>query len=504
MYRKAYPHFGFHFLKSCERIIFPCNTDRYPLVTSFIGALKILALQSEAKIKKLFFDIKTTINIKLGSILEKHTQRNNRREQTDLDECDNKTCTSIQLLQIQKKQLTDLQEHLERYCNILPLFSCNSAKYDLKLMKYNLLPILVNERNIKLNVIKKVDQFISFKLGDIQLLDIMNFVWGATSLDSFWKAYQTSETKDSSSTNELVTPTQCRIDNFPRLMLSTVNFAAATLSKPNTQTMLIYWKVDWQHNKLLSNWNLLELRFIITCNRYGSKNKWAHSGNFCGGITTKMLCQLWWQCKKWLLFTTTKISIYWSLVVHYQTWLTFAYTNPPMQNFIPSQREIETYWKKNEKTLLGAHLSFLHAKQLLMKLSSESLQSYANLLLQLMPANYTPIRCANPCPPVSIRVGISIQKPVDSHLDKIRPLAAKIWSCFLFNVQYLIVKLRASTLQADRKKLIASVLMGFVLIAILCLKQWVAFTTFVHVKCCAHLSRKKISNVVVGEENSMN
>ena len=55
-----------------------------------------------------------------------------------------------------------------------------------------------------------------------------------------------------------------------------------------------------------------------------------------------------------------------------------------------------------------------------------------------------------------------------------------------------------------QKKYIASVLMGFVLIAILCLKQWVASTTFVPVKNCAHLSLKKISNVAVGEENSMN
>ena len=169
--------------------------------------------------------------------------------------------------------------------------------------------------------------------------------------------------------------------------------------------------------------------------------------------------------------------------------------------FYPSQREIKTYWKKFENTSLVAHLSFLHAKQLLMKHLSESF-TYANLLLELMPANYTPTRYANPCPPVFIRVGI--QKPVDSHLDKTRPIALKIWSCLIFNVQDLIVKLRASTLQADRTKLIASVLMGFVLIAILCLKQWVAFATFVPVKSCDYLSLKKMSNVAIGEENSMN
>ena len=66
------------------------------------------------------------------------------------------------------------------------------------------------------------------------------------------------------------------------------------------------------------------------------------------------------------------------------------------------------------------------------------------------------------------------------------------------------LKLRASTLQADRRKLTASVLMGFVPIAILCLKQWVVFITFVPVKSSTHLSLKKISNVAVGKENSMN
>ena len=158
-----------------------------------------------------------------------------------------------------------------------------------------------------------------------------------------------------------------------------------------------------------------------------------------------------------------------------------------------------------EKTSLVAHLSFLHAKQLLMKLLSESLQTYANPLLELMPDNYTPTRCANPRPPVFIRVGISIHKPVDSHLDKRRPTrrALKIRSCIILNVEDLIVKLRASTQQADRRKLIASVLMGFFLIAKLCLKQWVAFTTFVPVKSSAHLLLKKLSNVAVGKENSM-
>ena len=84
--------------------IFLCNSDLHHLVTSFISALENSALQSKALMKLLFFDIDKTIKSKLGSILEKLTQRHNRRELADLDDCDDETCTSTQFLQIQKKQ----------------------------------------------------------------------------------------------------------------------------------------------------------------------------------------------------------------------------------------------------------------------------------------------------------------------------------------------------------------------------------------------------------------
>ena len=145
--------------------------------------------------KNVFFDIKTTIKYKLGTILENLTQRHIRREQANLDDCDNETCIFTQFFQIQKKQLIDLQEHLECYCNVLPAFDFNSAKYDLHLKESCFLSVLLNERNIEPTVIERTNQFISFKFGDFQLLDFMNFLGGVTRLDSFLKAYKTSETK---------------------------------------------------------------------------------------------------------------------------------------------------------------------------------------------------------------------------------------------------------------------------------------------------------------------
>ena len=97
------------------------------------------------------------------------------------------------------------------------------------------------------------------------------------------------------------------------------------------------------------------------------------------------------------------------------------------------------------------HRFHTHRFQLLMKLLFESLQTSANLLLVLMPANYIPTRCVNPCLPVFIRVGNSIQKRVGSQLDKTRPAALKIWSCPISNEQDQNVKLKASLQQADKE-----------------------------------------------------
>ena len=182
-----------------EEPIFICNSDPHHLVASFIGALENLASQSKAKMKNLFFHVEITTKTELGSILEKLSQRHNRRESARFDMsqdvCDSEICAKTQFLQIQKNQLIDLRESRKRYCNVLPVFGFNSAKYDLKVIKSYLLPILNKEQDIEATVIKKTNQFISFKFGDIQLLDIMKFPDVATSLDSFLKAYKTSETK---------------------------------------------------------------------------------------------------------------------------------------------------------------------------------------------------------------------------------------------------------------------------------------------------------------------
>ena len=74
--------------------------------------------------------------------------------------------------------------------------------------------------------------------------------------------------------------------------------------------------------------------------------------------------------------------------------------------FNPFTELDKDFLEKIREVLLVVHLSFLHGKQFLMRLFRKNQQTYANLLLGLLLANYIPTRCVNPCRPVFIRVGI--------------------------------------------------------------------------------------------------
>ena len=54
---------------------------------------------------------------------------------------------------------------------------------------------LICDKEIESKFIKITNDFISFKFGDVQFLDIMKFLGEATTLDSFLKAFKASETK---------------------------------------------------------------------------------------------------------------------------------------------------------------------------------------------------------------------------------------------------------------------------------------------------------------------
>ena len=140
--------------------LFLCNFNPLDLVESFIDAVEGLATKSKAQMKLKFLEVETAIKSKLTRTLESLNERRFRHQRVFEfeDHCfedDNEEKDALtQFLQMQKNQLIELQEHLERYCSVLPVFGFDSAKYDINLIKSYLLPILINERNMEPTVIK--------------------------------------------------------------------------------------------------------------------------------------------------------------------------------------------------------------------------------------------------------------------------------------------------------------------------------------------------------------
>ena len=136
-----------------------------------------MATQSKAQIKLKFIEVETAIKVTLSSILEQPNQRHRQPERViDYENAEYFSDTveekelSTEFLQMQKNQLSDMQEHFKRYCNTMPVFVFNSAKYDINSIKSYLLPILVNEQQTEPTVTKKANQFVSLNFGDVQLL----------------------------------------------------------------------------------------------------------------------------------------------------------------------------------------------------------------------------------------------------------------------------------------------------------------------------------------------
>ena len=177
------------------------NKDPQNLIIDFVSKLELLAEKSKLEMRTNFQDIEVAVNERMKKIFDQLNERGQNFSSNKFeyeDECNEdseEADMSTQFLRIQKNQFIDLKQHLERYINTLPVFGFNSGRYDLNLIKTYLIPYLTRDKEQETSVIKKANDFISFKFGDLHFLDIMKFLGGATTLDSFPKAYKASETK---------------------------------------------------------------------------------------------------------------------------------------------------------------------------------------------------------------------------------------------------------------------------------------------------------------------
>ena len=181
--------------------IFLCDKDPQSLIIDFVANLELLAEKNKTEMRSKFLEIENNIKKRLHtifSILNERVSFNKIEAREYEDECienEEETDASTHFLRIQKNQLIDLMQHLERYTNTLPVFGFNSGRYHIDLIKLYLIPYLIKEKEIEPSVIKKANDFVSFNFGDVQLLDFMKFLGGATTSDSFLKAYKASELK---------------------------------------------------------------------------------------------------------------------------------------------------------------------------------------------------------------------------------------------------------------------------------------------------------------------
>ena len=226
--------------------------------------------------------------------------------------------------------------------------------------------------------------------------------------------------------------------------------------------------------------------------------------DFSNGLTITMLFPLWRQCKKFLPFTTTKTSKCWSLVVHNRTGATFVSTNLQIKNTISSQMHSGTVGEKSRRCSSWSFYRFYTQRNCWWNFYFKSYKyMQMNCVDWCQPTkSQLEVRRVNSCPTVFMRVEISSQREVDSHLTKTRPVALKRWSRPVVNEQNQSAESRTFKEQADRRKFNASVLMSSVLIATLCSRQGAAATTFVLGKNFNLLSLKRIFNVVIKREGA--
>ena len=307
----------------------------------------------------------------MSSFLEKLTLCHNRpgklrRFELNGGECDNSIFGSILFLHIQKNLLIELQEHLEQYCNALPVFGFKIAKKKPNLFSSHLFHICVNEWDIGPALIEKANQFILFKIGHVQFSDKINFPGGARSLNSFLKAYKTSETKG----------------------------------------FFLYEKFDhpekMQKTELLPN-DAFDWKFR-SCNpvevEYSDYVNLIKSGLTTGKAVVKL---------KLSKPPPTGVEIFQYLQ---QIW---------KQEQVNSFKDFVRWYNKKmscQEDFLGGTFIVFGPQSSGWCCFFGSLQTYANQLSGLMLPNYNCAPCINRCRSVFVGIGIWIQRKVDSHFNK--------------------------------------------------------------------------------------
>ena len=210
-----------------------------------------------------FQDIEVAVNERMKKIFDQLNERGKNYssnkfeyEEEDSEEAD----MSTQFWRIQKNQLIVLKQHLERYVNTLPVFGFDSGRYDLNVIKSYLIPFLIRDKEQETSVNEKANDLIAFKFGDVQFLDIMKFLGGATTLESFLKAYKASKTKGFFTYEWFDNPDKL---DFPELLPYEAFFSKLRNSNPLDKDFIVMRSLKIVGLRNNRHWKIFESRLFL-------------------------------------------------------------------------------------------------------------------------------------------------------------------------------------------------------------------------------------------------
>ena len=200
-----------------------------------MDALENLATESRNQMQSQFADVTSAACEKLEELSDQIILKESGSLKKPAQEIFRK------FLNQRKRDSLNLQESLDNYLSTFPVLGFNSAKYDLNLLKSYLIPFLIIEKGLQPRVIKQTNQFISFKFGNVQMLDIMKFIGGSTTLNSFLKAYESFKTKNYSPMNGSTVHQNLTMNNFHDTQIFSASSEIKILWKPILKSSKIYF-----------------------------------------------------------------------------------------------------------------------------------------------------------------------------------------------------------------------------------------------------------------------
>ena len=111
--------------------IFLCDKCPQSLIIDFVAKLELLAKKNTAEMRSKFLEIENNIKKRLHTIFSILNERGsfNKSEAREYeDECtedEEESEYSTHIVRIQKNQLIDLMQHLERYTNTITNTKCS-------------------------------------------------------------------------------------------------------------------------------------------------------------------------------------------------------------------------------------------------------------------------------------------------------------------------------------------------------------------------------------------